>query len=254
MEYKALPTFTKSIDDRTVVGVFAVHGNVDSGGDRSHPGSFSKTLESLARIKSLWQHDMFAPPIAKVDSLRELSRDDLPSAVLAKAPDATGGVEVVRTYLDTPRGEEILTGIKAGAITEMSYAYDAIKFDFEELDGKSIRNLREVRLYEVSDVNWGMNEATVGAKSSNALVLERLAAMLEAAQKSGARHSAADVELLNQIALNAHALGATNVKLFDADKEPDKAAALSALPDMSTLKRQLDAFRLSATSALYSRS
>ena len=44
MAYKTLPYFVKELDKktRTVTGIFAVHGNVDSGGDMSVNGSFEK--------------------------------------------------------------------------------------------------------------------------------------------------------------------------------------------------------------------
>ena len=44
IETKSLPQFHTKIDGRTVRGIFAVHGNVDAGGDRSHPGSFGDFL------------------------------------------------------------------------------------------------------------------------------------------------------------------------------------------------------------------
>lgn len=166
MEQKLLPQFTKSIDDRTVTGIFAVHGHVDDGNDRSWPGSFASTaINGRNRARFLWMHDSSQPPIAVIKSIRELSRAELPDVVLSYAPLASGGVEVVREYLDTPRGNEVLTGIKAGAIEEMSYAYDVTRSDFEEVDGVQVRNIREVKLYDVSDVTWGMNPATVAAKS-----------------------------------------------------------------------------------------
>lgn len=165
MEYKDLPQFTTSIDNRTVIGIFAVHGNVDSGGDRSWPGAFANTaMNGRDRAKFLWQHDAQSPPVASIKSIRELGRAELPEKVLSYAPEASGGVEVTREYLSTPRADEILAGIKAGAINEMSYGYDVTRSDFEEVDGKSVRNIREVKLYDVSDVNWGMNPATTGVK------------------------------------------------------------------------------------------
>jgi HK97 family phage prohead protease len=165
MEFKSLPQFTKSIEDRTVTGIFAVHGNVDSGGDRSWPGTFANiAMNGRDRAKFLWQHDGQSPPTAVITGIRELSRAELPTSVLGFAPDATGGAEVTRTYLPTPRGDEILTGLKSGAIEEMSYGYDVTRYDFEETDEKTIRNIREVKLYDISDVNWGMNDATTGIK------------------------------------------------------------------------------------------
>jgi HK97 family phage prohead protease len=167
MEYKSLPQFTKEITDRTVTGVFAIHGNVDEGGDRSWPGSFANiAVNGRMRARFVWQHRTDEPPVAVIKSVREIDRTALPQSVLGFAPDASGGVEVTREYLNTPRGNEILEGIKAGAIDEMSYAYDVTRSDFEQNDERGqIRNIREVKLFDISDVLWGMNPATVGSKS-----------------------------------------------------------------------------------------
>lgn len=166
MEYKTQPQFIKSIDDRTVIGIPVVHGNIDDGYDRSHPALFGDgTVKGRRRAVFLWQHDSSAPPTAVINYHRDIPRDQLPKSVLDYAPEATGGVEVSRTYLDTPRGNEVLAGIKAGAIAEMSYAYDVTRFDYETLDdGRMIRNLYAAEVYDFSDVNWGMNPATVGSK------------------------------------------------------------------------------------------
>lgn len=172
IEYKSVKAAVMGIEDRTVTGIFCVHGNLDDGdgwtsrGDRSHPGLFGDfTVDGRRRAVFLWQHRNQDPPIATIDQLFEVSRTDLPPAVLKYAPDATGGVAVKRTYLDTPRGSEILAGLVAGAITEMSYAYDPKRWDLEKEDDSEryrppIRNLYEADLYDISDVNWGMNPAT----------------------------------------------------------------------------------------------
>lgn len=165
MEYKSMPYAVKEIQDRTVIGIAAVHGNVDSGGDKSWPGSFADiTVDGRMRAVFLWMHDSSSPPTAAINYVKEVPRASLPQKVLAYAPEATGGVEVSRTYLETERGNEILTNLRAGALNEMSYAYDAIQYDFEDIDGQTVRNLRKVEIFDFSDVAWGMNPATVGVK------------------------------------------------------------------------------------------
>lgn len=166
MEKKIAPHFVKSIEDRTVTGLFAIHGNIDEYGDRSWPGSFANVkVNGRDRARFLWAHRADEPPIASIQGVREIGRDELPESVLSYAPNATGAVEVTRSYLDTARGNEVLAGLKAGAIEEMSYAYETKKVDFEEVDGDQIRNIREVKLYDISDVNHGANPATVAIKS-----------------------------------------------------------------------------------------
>lgn len=167
MEYKQLPAFTKSIADRTVVGLFAIHGNVDDGGDRSHMGAFADTtIKGRDRAVFLWMHNTYDPPTATIDGIREIGPTELPDAVRSYAPDASGAAEVTRTYLDTPRGNEILAGLKAGAISEMSYAYDIAEYTVttDEASGNQVRELYKLRLWDISDVCHGMNGATIGSK------------------------------------------------------------------------------------------
>lgn len=169
MLYKTLPYFVKELDPstRVVTGIFAVHGNVDSGGDMSVNGSFGKRLsEGRSRVRFLWNHNSMNPPIASVKSIREVGRDELPAKVLDWASEATGGVEVTRKYYsDIPLADWVFKGIEEGDVAEMSYAYDIHEFSIKKLeDGKEIRVLQDVELYDVSDVNWGMNPATAGVK------------------------------------------------------------------------------------------
>ena len=174
MEFKTLAGLQPvQIEDRTVKGFASVFGNVDDGGDIVHPGAFAKTLnEGMARLRFLWQHDTEAPPTAAIKSAREVKRDELPTEVKTKYPQATGGLLVEREYLNTPRAEEILAGYKAGIAFEMSFGYETIKSDFSTIDlggdKQRARNLRELKGYEFSDVLWGMNPATVGLAKAKA--------------------------------------------------------------------------------------
>lgn len=170
MDYKTLPFFLKELDkkNRTVTGIFAVHGNVDSGFDMSVNGSFAKRLsDGRSRVRFLWNHNSMNPPIASIKDMREVGQDELPAKVLEWAPEATGGMLVTRKYYqDIPLSDWVFKGIEEGDITEMSYAYDVHEYSIKEReDGqRPIRILNEVELYDISDVNWGMNPATSGVK------------------------------------------------------------------------------------------
>lgn len=248
MEYKSVPQHIKAISGREVTGIFSVFGNLDVYDDKAWPGAFTKTIQERGKkVFQLWQHDMDSPAIAVITSLREIGRDELPGEILADYPEALGGVEVVREYLDTPRGNEILTGLQAGVPYQMSFAYDAIKYDFEakpdaKYEWERVRNLREVKLYEVSDVLWGANDATRAAKS--ALPLPMLLLHLEswlAEAKDGRRNSAEDQARIETIARLAVELGATNVARTEAAEDPKSRAANQAL----TLERRARAAALS---------
>lgn len=252
MEYKSLPSFVKSVDPetRTIVGVFAVHGNIDSYADISHPGSFRKTIaERGDRVKFLWNHDFLGgPPIAKVLGLREVGRDELPEQVLSRAPNTTGGVEITRQYMKSGRAAEVFEAVAEGASDEMSYGYDPITMDFSEVDGTQVRNLREIRLWEVSDVIFGANPATTGSKLliPPDVLMKHIDHFL-AELKAGARHNTADTKLLNAIHAAAAQLGATNCKGVveeDDEKAIDPPIERRAEPVMEPISLTLEKAKL----------
>lgn len=164
-EFKSSPISTQSVEDRSVTGIAAVMGNIDDGSDITHLGAFKKTLvESRQRVRHLWNHDFNDPPIASIEDLKEIGIDDLPHDIKSKFPGVTGGLLVKRNYLDTPRGNEVLAGLRSGAINEMSFGFNPVIYDYSKTKSQMVRNLREVRLLDTSDVPWGMNPATVGRK------------------------------------------------------------------------------------------
>ena len=173
LEYKALPILSAGQpigEDRIVKSLYSVMGHVDQGGDRIWPGAFAKTLAERAdKIRVLWQHDTSEPPVGVPMAIREMPRVELPEEVLSRWPDASAALYGEVKLLDTPRGNEILAGIRAGAIRENSIGYDPITFDFESDPAgafDTVRNLRECRLWDLSPVNWGMQEAAVNLKSA----------------------------------------------------------------------------------------
>lgn len=249
-QLKCVPQHIKTIVGREVTGIFSVFGNLDVYDDKAWPGSFTKTIQERGKkVFHLWQHDMDSPAIAVVKSLREIGRDELPAEILADYPEAMGGVEVVREYLDTERGNEILKGLLAGVPYQMSFAYDAIKYDFEakpdaKYEWERIRNLREVKLYEVSDVLWGANDATRAAKALLPfdLLLKQMQAYL-AELKEGRRNNAGDQDRINTIARLAAELGADNIKVLEVEAE-DIAESRAAADVALTQKRRARAAAL----------
>ena len=150
MEHKTLSFEIKSVDyaGRTLEGFAAAFGNLDQVGDVIHPGAFRKTLtERGQRIKFLWQHDP-TEPIGK----------------LLEAHEQQGGLFVKAIISDTNRGRDALALLKDGAIGEMSIGYDTVKggMDYTKGDnGATIRNLREIKLYEFSLVTFPANEQAI---------------------------------------------------------------------------------------------
>lgn len=217
---------------RIRAGIAAVFGNVDAVGDRIMPGAFARTIDGGAkRARFLWNHSYQHPPTASIKELREVTRDELPSEVLAKAPEATGGLLVRREYFKNDLANWILEAIDAGEINEMSFAYEIVQSSqvVEPLaeDPEKTRNiteLRELKLFDLSDVLWGCNAATVaaGAKDLGLLPLGVLASqlvMLDTELKAGRRNRGSDQKLLDLIHETSVSLGAT----CEPEEDPEKS-------------------------------
>jgi len=145
-EYKTLKFDLEEFDEDQGIfsGYAAVFSNVDNGGDIIHPGAFTKTIaENADRVKILVQHNDYDLPIGKPIELRE---------------DAHG-LYIKGKVSDTAMGKDVKTLLRDKVLDEMSIGYDPVTFDYEKDQG--IRNLREVKLWEVSIVIWGMNPEAV---------------------------------------------------------------------------------------------
>lgn len=179
MEFKTMPVYPQDVQDRTITGFAAVTGNIDQGQDRILSGAFTKTLnDGRKRYPHLWQHDFKAPPIATIVDIQEVKRAALPAEVLADYPDATGGLQVSRKYLETPRADEIFQGIIAGAIQGMSFGFEVPKGKSQlvKVEDATVRNLMEIKLIETSDTPFPMNPA---ARAQKGAVLYNLLGALD---------------------------------------------------------------------------
>lgn len=134
--------------------VVSCFGNKDGDGDIVEKGAFSKTLERWTQKGKLppgvWHHDWKAP-VAKT----------------LEAYEAEDGLHVKAQFnLETQRGRETFSDIKAGIVTEYSFGFKVL--DAERKEG--IRHIKEVELFEWSPVLIGANRETytVGVKEAEA--------------------------------------------------------------------------------------
>jgi HK97 family phage prohead protease len=177
-ERKQSPTFIKAYDEEKgiVEHFIAIAGNVDLGEDRIKSGAFFKSIsERGPRVKVLDQHamDSVTRIVGRPLSLREVDRGELTPEVLSYAPDATGALLATTQYaIDTTRGRDVFNLVKGGYAPEFSIGYDALEVDFVKETGpdgkeRTVRELKQCRLWEYSSVIFGMNPATgvLSAKS-----------------------------------------------------------------------------------------
>lgn len=194
-ETKVLPSTTMSFDAETgiVEAYVSIMGILDDDDppDLIEAGAFVKSVaergpSGAGKIRTLWQHDwqeVIGIPLA----IQEHGREHLPGSVLARYPEATGGLYAKTQFvLDVQRGREAHALYKAGAMGEWSIGFDTITGQYEKQNEQTFRRIKEIRLWEYSPVTWGMNPATVTTSVKNGIQdeagirepLERIAGLL----------------------------------------------------------------------------
>lgn len=169
-EYKAFPALImKADEEQGIVDAFvSIMGNIDLMDDIIHMGAFKKTItERGLKIQVLDNHNNWSglDAIAKIMQIKEVGRDDLPDSVVQEFPDATGGLFVrIKFIMDDDLSVGIFKRIRDGVLTQYSIGFEIIQFDIsahDTPDGEmQVRNIREIKLWEVSPVIFAANPAT----------------------------------------------------------------------------------------------
>jgi HK97 family phage prohead protease len=144
--------------------------------DIVEPGSFRKTLqENLRKVRILDMHRTSSgkDAVARPLEIREVGRNELPAELLAKKPEATGGLYIkIAFMLNDPDSLALFNRYEAGVLDEFSIGFEVVRREFVKIvrpdDGKEItvRRVLELILWEVSCVIWGASTtATLGVKS-----------------------------------------------------------------------------------------
>lgn len=129
----------------------SIFGNVDSYGDVVQPGAFANSLKTWADsgnlLPVLFGHNMADP-------------DFNIGHVVEAVEDARGLKVIGQLDLESPKGLQTYRMLKGKRISQMSFAYDVVKGSAGTLDGLDVYELHEVKIYEVSLVTIGANQAT----------------------------------------------------------------------------------------------
>lgn len=145
LEYKSIFGEVKDLDmkNRVVTGYLSSFGNEDSYKDIVMPGAFKKSInERKDSVFFLNQHN-WAQPHGNFNILKE---------------DAKGLYFESKPLIDTTYSSDALKLYDAGIIKEHSFGYETIKSDFDS--DTNIRHLKEIKLYEGSNVTRGANPET----------------------------------------------------------------------------------------------
>lgn len=167
-------------DDQGLVEAYvAVMGNLDHHADVITNGAFKKTIQERShKIRVLDNHNAYSTEdaIAKLLTIQEVTRDQLPPAMIAANPNITGALFVSFQFMlgePTDKSARIFQRIKAGVIDEYSIGFEIIQKEFKDVETeagiRTIRFITEIKLYEFSPVIFAANSetVTVGVKSED---------------------------------------------------------------------------------------
>ena len=165
LEYKDLTGSVKDIDvkGRIITGYLSNFGNKDFDGDIIEEGAFSKSInERKEQIFFLNQHN-WKQPHGKFNVLKE---------------DNKGLYFESNPLIDTTYSSDVLKLYAAGVIKEHSIGFNVIKSDGKNGD----RSIKEIKLYEGSNVTLGANPDTpfTGFKSTLKEIEDKTSAIYKA--------------------------------------------------------------------------
>ena len=136
-------------DKRTIVGHAAVF-NVEDGPEffreKIEPGAFAETIDA-DDVRALFNHDPSLILGRKSAGTLRMVEDDIGLWMEIDVPDTTVG-------------NDLLTSIGRGDITQASFAFRPIDDTWETIDGRDVRILKKVRLFDVSPVTQPFYAAT----------------------------------------------------------------------------------------------
>ncbi len=125
--------------DGTFTGIASVYGVEDLGGDVISKGAFTKTIQENPTIPILWQH--------KSDEvIGEGTVSEWQGKLMLK-----GTLD-----MEDPAASKAYGKMKRKLIKGLSIGFTTVKSAFGEVEGRMVRNISELKLWEVSVVTFPM--------------------------------------------------------------------------------------------------
>lgn len=164
-ELKYIPVEIKEVrEDGTFTGIASKYGEEDLGGDVIDKGAFTKTISENPIVPILWQH--------KSDE------------VIGSGQVKEWGNRVTiegKLDLEDPTAVKAYRKMKAALVNGLSIGFSAVKHTWEEVEGRAVRHISELKLWEVSVVTFPMLPAAQVTRVKGAEDIESRIARLEEA-------------------------------------------------------------------------
>jgi len=138
-------------------GYMSVFGNVDQGNDVVVPGAFQKTFREWSRAK------IPMPLIAD----HQLSTEGVIGSVTHMAEDGVGA-KIRARFSSIQKAQDIRTNMLEGHYNGLSFTYEPVQHSPGMKDGRQVRYLKEVKVFEATVTPFPMNQlALASAKATD---------------------------------------------------------------------------------------
>lgn len=135
-----------------------------SGGDvptiTGHAAVFNLPSEDLGGFTEIVKKGAFKESLSRGDDVRALVDHD-PSRILGRTSSGTlrvkedrAGLAVEIDVADTQAGRDIVTSIRRGDVSGMSFGFRTIEDSWRTVDGEEVRELKKADLIDVSPVTF----------------------------------------------------------------------------------------------------
>jgi len=128
-----------------IEGYASVFGNLDHGRDIVEKGAFRKTLKERmpkGQVLLFDSHRIYDGTSAVIGKVEEAKEDD-------------HGLWFKARFSAVQLAQDIRTKVQEGILDALSFGFDVVKYSIDE--NEKVRSLKELKLYEISVVPWGMN-------------------------------------------------------------------------------------------------
>lgn len=137
-------------DGNTLVGYASTFGNVDLGGDVVVQGAFTKSVETIKAGNGI---PLLADHVASTASVLGTIYD---------ADQNDKGLVIKARISKAPSAQDTAVKLREGHLSKLSIGYETMDDALEDRDGRTVRLLKEVKLWETSVVVFPMNpQATI---------------------------------------------------------------------------------------------
>lgn len=154
MQFKECPATVKAASDGAegqFTAIVSVFSNKDSMGDVVQPGAFTDSLAEWKAsgnpIPVIWSHD-WSDPFSHIGAVSDAQETDKGLQITAQLD------------MDNPKAAQVFNLLKAGRVTQFSFAYDIVEGAFVDTEDDAYYELRKLQLIETGPTLLGANQET----------------------------------------------------------------------------------------------